>query len=238
MNEVEMEKKLLDSMLLAHYHWKNLWELFCFESSARTVEGASVMLRLSPVILEGKQVRLEPLRHSHVEGLWEAGRFEEIWTYMSLLMAKPTDAQDFVENAVIAEQQGAELPFVIIDQRDEKIIGSTRFLNIAHKDRGLEIGFTWLTPAVWKTSINTECKWLLLRHCFEQLGCIRVQLKTDSRNLNSQRAIARIGGVKEGVLRNHMTVRDGYIRDSVYFSILDREWPAVNEKLQLLLFGE
>jgi RimJ/RimL family protein N-acetyltransferase len=196
------------------------------------------MLHIEPVVLEGKLVRLETMRKDHVEGLWEAGKYKEIWTYMTTVMAEPIDAEIFVEQALKNEREGTEHPFVIIDQKSGHVIGSTRFLNISRKDRGLEIGFTWLTPSVWKTKVNTDCKWLLLRHCFEQLGCIRVQLKTDSRNLNSQRAIARIGGVREGVLRNHMVLPDGYVRDSVYFSILDREWPDVDAKLQLLLFGE
>ncbi|MGK5508287.1 GNAT family N-acetyltransferase [Brevibacillus formosus] len=196
------------------------------------------MLNIEPVILKGKLVRLEPLRMAHVDGIWKAGAFEEIWPHMSVTIRTREDAQAFILQALENEQAQIELPFVIIRQADEQIIGSTRFLGIAKKDRGLEIGFTWLTPSVWKTGVNTECKWLLLRHCFEQLGCIRVQLKTDSRNLNSQRAIARIGGIREGVLRNHMVMPDGYIRDSVYFSILDREWPEAKQKLQLLLFGE
>ncbi|MBW5467285.1 GNAT family N-acetyltransferase [Brevibacillus formosus] len=196
------------------------------------------MLNIEPVILEGKLVRLEPLRMAHVDSIWKAGAYEEIWPYMSVTIRTREDAQAFILQALKNEQAQVELPFVIIRQTDEQVIGSTRFLGIAKKDRGLEIGFTWLTPSVWKTGVNTECKWLLLRHCFEQLGCIRVQLKTDSRNLNSQRAIARIGGIREGVLRNHMVMPDGYIRDSVYFSILDREWPEAKQKLQLLLFGE
>ncbi|WP_312115758.1 GNAT family N-acetyltransferase [Brevibacillus reuszeri] len=196
------------------------------------------MLQIAPVSLEGKLVRLEPLGPEHVEGLWEAGKFEQIWSYMSIAMRNPEDTRSFVEQALQNAQEGTELPFVIVSQETDKIIGSTRFLGISRKDRGLEIGFTWLTPAVWKTAVNTECKFLLLRHCFEELGCIRVQLKTDSRNLNSQRAIKRIGGIQEGVLRNHMVLREGYIRDSVYFSIVDREWPAAKEKLQMLLFGE
>ncbi|MED1798632.1 GNAT family N-acetyltransferase [Brevibacillus porteri] len=196
------------------------------------------MLYIEPVILEGKLVRLEPLRMTHVDGIWEAGAYKEIWPHMSVTIRTREDAQAFILQALENEQAQTELPFVIIRQADEQIIGSTRFLGIAKKDRGLEIGFTWLTPSVWKTGVNTECKWLLLRHCFEQLGCIRVQLKTDSRNLNSQRAIARIGGIREGVLRNHMVLPDGYIRDSVYFSILDCEWPEAKQKLQLLLFGE
>lgn len=207
-------------------------------TESRTAGGDTSMLTIEPVTLEGNLVRLEPLRRDHWEGLWEAGQFEQIWTYMSSKMSKPEDAQTFIELALKNQAEGTELPFVIVNKQTGKIIGSTRFLNLSHKDRGLEIGYTWLTPSVWKTAINTECKLLLLRHCFEDLGCIRVQLKTDSRNKNSQRAIARIGGTYEGVLRNHMILHDGYIRDSVYFSIVDREWPAVQEKLHLLLFGE
>ncbi|MED1791665.1 GNAT family protein [Brevibacillus nitrificans] len=196
------------------------------------------MLNIAPVTLEGKYVRLEPLRHAHIEGIWEAGRYENIWTYMSIKIDRLEDAVSFVETAMRNEEEGIDLPFAILSREDGKVIGSTRFLNIARKDRGLEIGFTWLTPSVWKSAINTECKYLLMRHCFEQLGCIRVQLKTDSRNLNSQRAIARIGGVREGVLRNHMILPDGYVRDSVYFSITHTEWKNVQEKLHLLLFRE
>lgn len=196
------------------------------------------MLYVEPVILEGQLVRLEPLRMTHVDGILEAGAFDEIWPHMSIHIRTREDAQAFILQAIQNEQAGTDLPFVIIRRADERVIGSTRFLAISKKDHGLEIGFTWLTPDVWKTGINTECKWLLLRHCFEHMGCIRVQLKTDLRNVNSQRAIARIGGVREGVLRNHMVMPDGYIRDSVYFSILDREWPEVKQKLQLLLFRE
>lgn len=196
------------------------------------------MLQIAPVTLEGKLVRLEPMSSEHIDGLWEAGKFQQIWSYMSIVMNTPEDTRSFVEQALQNQREGTELPFVIISLETGRIIGSTRFLGISRKDRGLEIGFTWLTPSVWKTAVNTECKWLLLRHCFEELGCIRVQLKTDSRNLNSQRAIKRIGGTYEGVLRNHMVMRDGYIRDSVYFSFIDKEWQAAKEKLQLLLFGE
>jgi RimJ/RimL family protein N-acetyltransferase len=196
------------------------------------------MLRIEPVTLEGRIVRLEPLSFSHADGLWEAGNYEQIWTYMTTSFEKREDVDRYLEAALAAREAGTELPFAIIDRASNRVIGSTRFGNISRHDRGLEIGWTWLTPTVWKTAVNTECKWLLLRHCFEELGCIRVQLKTDSRNLNSQRAIERIGGVREGVLRNHMILRDGYVRDSVYFSILDREWPGVNRKLQMWLNGE
>ncbi|WP_019119301.1 GNAT family N-acetyltransferase [Brevibacillus massiliensis] len=193
------------------------------------------MLQIAPVTLSGDTVRLKPLTHSYAADLHEAGQDERIWTYMSTVIHTREDAVRFIDTALKAQAAGVELPFVIIEQATGRVIGSTRFLNISKKDRGLEIGWTWLAPDVWKTRVNTECKWLLLRHCFEQLGCIRVQLKTDLRNLNSQRAIARIGGVREGVLRSHMVVRDGYIRDTVMFSILDREWPEVDQKLRKIL---
>jgi len=114
-------------------------------------------------------------------------------------------------------------------------VGSTRFLNISIQNRNLEIGSTWLSPTVWRTRINTECKYLLLKHCFETLGTIRVQLKTDSRNVRSQRSIERLGAVKEGVLRNHMIMPDGYLRDSVVYSIIDKEWVQVKNKLESML---
>ncbi|MFY0544250.1 GNAT family N-acetyltransferase [Brevibacillus sp. H7] len=196
------------------------------------------MLHIQPVTLEGRLVRLEPLSLEHADGLWEAGKYQQIWTYMSIAFDSRDVVDRYLEQALAAREAGTELPFAIIERSTNRVIGSTRFGNISRHDKGLEIGWTWLTPSVWKTAVNTECKWLLLRHCFEELGCIRVQLKTDSRNVNSQRAIERIGGVREGVLRNHMILRDGYVRDSVFFSILDREWPEVNRKLQMWLSGE
>lgn len=195
------------------------------------------MLQMKPITLEGKHVRLEPLALHHAQQAYEAGRYEEIWTYMSVIIRTPQDAESFIASALAGQEEGRELPFAIIDRKTDRLIGSTRFLNISRKDRNLEIGFTWLTPSVWRTAVNTECKWLLLRHCFEDLGCIRVQIKTDLRNTNSQRAIERIGGVREGVLRNERIVRDGYVRDAVYYSIIDREWEDVNRRLQAILEG-
>ncbi|WP_134683878.1 GNAT family N-acetyltransferase [Brevibacillus migulae] len=193
------------------------------------------MLSVEEVILEGKIVRLIPVDRSHVEGIWEAGRFEEIWRFTSDFIQTKEDAIRYVDKLLQLRDAGKDLPFTIITKKDNKIVGNTRFLNISRDDQGLEIGGTWLTPSVWKTAVNTECKWLLLRHCFEQLGCLRVQIKTDARNENSQRAIARIGAQKEGVLRKHMHVRDGYIRDTVMFSIIDEEWPSVDRKLREML---
>jgi RimJ/RimL family protein N-acetyltransferase len=128
-----------------------------------------------------------------------------------------------------------DLPFVAVHLASGRVAGATRYLNIIPKDRGLEIGGTWYGPEFQRTAVNTECKYLLLQHAFETLGAIRVQLKTDSRNIRSQKAIERIGGVKEGVLRNHMILPDGVIRHSVFYSILDLEWEEVKKRLEEML---
>ena len=167
--------------------------------------------------------------------MFEAGNYPEIWTYMPQNSSSLEDMEEIVEGALAQMVTGAELPFSIVDQMSGKIVGSTRFLDISPANRSLEIGWTWLTPEVWRTRINTECKYLLLKHCFETLGTIRVQLKTDSRNLRSQAAMERIGAIREGVLRKHRILPDGYIRDSVYFSIVDDEWPKVKARLEAML---
>lgn len=192
-------------------------------------------MEIRPVELIGESVKIQPMEAHHVNELFEAGNFPEIWAYMSMQVHSQEDMESLVTKALQAREGGSEFPFVIIDRETGKVVGSTRFLNISLPNRNLEIGWTWLAPSVWRTKINTECKYLLLKHCFETLGAIRVQLKTDSRNLRSQQAIQRIGGVKEGVLRNHMIMHDGYIRDSVYFSIIDSEWAMVKENLERML---
>ncbi|GCE30727.1 N-acetyltransferase [Dictyobacter alpinus] len=190
------------------------------------------MMHVEPVILTGKLVRLEPLQLSHVEDLLRAGHEDATWKYMSFNPGVSEQAMtQWITEALRLQQAGDSLPFVIIDQRTGQIIGSTRYLDIRRKDRGLEIGWTWLAPEARRTGVNTECKYLLLGHAFEKLQAIRVQLKTDSRNIRSQQAIERIGGKKEGVLRNHVIMPDGYYRHSVYYSILDTEWEQVKSNL-------
>lgn len=157
-------------------------------------------MEVRPVELTGKRVKLIPMEKSHIEKLFEAGRDARIWKYMSVHIDTLNDMEQLVSNALSASNGGSELPFVIIDQEANKIVGSTRFLDISVPNRQLAIGWTWISPTVWRTRINTECKYLLLTHCFETLETIRVQLKTDRRNIQSQRAIERIGAVKEGVL--------------------------------------
>ncbi|MEI6043340.1 MAG: GNAT family protein [Chloroflexota bacterium] len=191
------------------------------------------MLEVKPITLEGKVVRLEFLQATHLPDLFQAAQNDEIWNY--LLMARPqtlADLQSWFEAAMEGWHSGVILPFAIIEQATNRVIGSTRYLAISKTDYSVEIGYTWLGRDYWRTAVNTECKYLLLRHAFEVLGCIRVWFKADARNLNSQRALARIGAKKEGVLRKHMIVRNGYQRDSVVFSILDDEWPEVKTSLE------
>jgi N-acetyltransferase len=187
---------------------------------------------MTSVVLHGKKVELIPLELQHSECLYEAGSYPDIWTYTQGRIQTIDDAKDYIHKAL---EQKNGVPFVIVERDSQKIVGSTRFYDISTQNRGLEIGSTWLTPSMWKTAVNTECKYLLLKHCFETLGTIRVQLKTDSRNIRSQRAIERLGAVKEGILRNHMILPDGFIRDSVYYSIIEREWPAVKLHLEGLI---
>jgi RimJ/RimL family protein N-acetyltransferase len=150
-------------------------------------------------------------------------------------MNTPEDMRRWVSDILSRAEKGTDLPFVAVHLATGRVAGATRYLNIMPNDRGLEIGGTWYGPEFQRTAVNTECKYLLLRHAFETLGCIRVQLKTDLRNERSQKAIERIGAVKEGVLRNHMILPDGRYRHSVFYSILDTEWSEVKKRLEEML---
>jgi len=194
------------------------------------------MMDVKPVTLTGRTVRLEPLGGRHVPGLAQVGAEPSIWTYMPYGDVTTESAmQIWVDNLLRHSEAGDELPFVVIHLPTGRVAGATRYMDIRPPHRGLEIGGTWYGKEFQRTAVNTECKYLLLRHAFEILGCIRVQLKTDSRNERSQRAIERIGAVREGVLRNHMIMPDGVYRHSVYYSILDTEWPGVKERLEEML---
>jgi predicted thioesterase/RimJ/RimL family protein N-acetyltransferase len=186
--------------------------------------------------LVGSRVRLEPLGIEHVDGLFEAGREPAVWKHLPrAAFGSAEDARRYVEEAMGGSAAGSEVAFAVVQAQDGRVVGSTRYLDLRRGDRALEIGWTWLSPLVQRTAVNTECKYLLLQHAFEALGAVRVQLKTDLRNERSQAAIARIGAVREGVLRRHMTLPDGYVRDSVMFSITDAEWPAVKARLEGML---
>ena len=190
-------------------------------------------MNVEPVTLTGNVVRLEPLQTTHAEGLFRAAQDPAIWLYLSYNPSVSLDAMNtWLANTLKAQERGDIVPFAIIQIATGQAVGSTRYMTIAPHDRGLEIGWTWLARAVQRTPVNTECKYLLLRHAFETLSAIRVQIKTDSRNMTSQRAIERLGASKEGVLRNHMIMPDGYYRHSVYYSILDTEWATVKAKLE------
>ena len=191
---------------------------------------------VEPVVLTGRHVRLEPVTLDHVPGLFKVGSDPEIWRYM------PYGQIDSLEKmrALIQEMQrrqanGTDMPFVAIHLESNSPAGCTRYMDIQPAHRGLEIGGTWYGLAYRRTVVNTECKYLLLKHAFETLGCIRVQLKTDLRNERSQRAIERIGAAREGVLRKSMIMPDGHQRYSVYYSIVDDEWPGVKKNLEGML---
>jgi RimJ/RimL family protein N-acetyltransferase len=190
-------------------------------------------MRIEPITLAGKFVRLEPLSLTHVPDLTLAGQDESIWRYM-LYGNIQTEEQmrAWVINLLERQQRGTDLPFAVIDLGSARAIGATRYLEIRTEHHGLEIGGTWYAVPYQHTRINTECKYLLLRHAFEDLGCVRVQFKTDLRNERSQHAIERLGAVKEGVLRKHLITPEGYLRDSVYYSIIYPEWPGVKKKLE------
>lgn len=187
------------------------------------------------ITLENEVVKLKPLELSDTQGLLEAGSYPEIWSHTSTTIEKREDVNSFVENALKAKNEKTEFPFVIVDKQSGDIIGSTRFMDIDDKHQRLEIGYTWLTPAYWRTAINTNCKYLLLRYSFEHLHLQRVQIKTDHDNIRSQKAIERIGATKEGILRNHMIRKDGTTRHTVIYSITIEEWPQVKMHLERLL---
>ncbi|MEC1550773.1 GNAT family N-acetyltransferase [Bacillus rugosus] len=182
--------------------------------------------------LTGKQVQVVPMDKSHIQGLYEAANDENIWTHLPKTITTLHDMEAFVEEALQTKESGAECPFVIIHRETGKIVGTTRFLYMSSASRSLEIGWTWFHPSVWGTSFNTECKYVLLQYCFEQLNTIRVQFKTDERNIRSQKAIERLGAVREGTLRNQMIRKDGTFRNSVFYSIIDSDWPSVKQHLE------
>ncbi|HYM14180.1 MAG TPA: GNAT family protein [Dehalococcoidia bacterium] len=193
---------------------------------------------LRPVVLQGRHVRLEPIALGHADALFAAGRDGAIWRWMPLHPQSVADMRDIVATRLAAQQRGEGLTWATVHLPSGDVVGSTSFLNVSAPDRRLEIGFTWIAPRVQRTPLNTEAKYLQLRHAFETIGCLRVELKTDARNLISQRAIERIGGVREGVFRKHMYTHTGFQRDSVYYSIIDDEWPATKARLEALLLEQ
>ena len=190
----------------------------------------------TPVTLEGDSVRLEPLTEAHIPALAALGCDDRIWRLMRYgLIRTEADMRRWVQALLAAQAAGTDLPFAVIHLASGRLAGATRYMEMHPQHRGLEIGGTWYGLEFQRTAVNTECKYLLLRHAFEVLGTIRVQFKADLRNERSWRAIERIGAKREGILRSHCILPDGVVRDSVYYSILDREWPEVKERLEDLI---
>jgi RimJ/RimL family protein N-acetyltransferase len=189
------------------------------------------------VTLEGTLVRLEPLGTHHLEGLWAVAQDPGLWTWTLLHPRSERELSDYITAALRQEAEGRALPFAITERHGDRIVGSTRYGTIEPAHERLEIGWTWVGREWQGTGVNTECKMLLLTHAFESLGCARVELKTDALNLRSRRAILSIGAKEEGILRSHMRRWDGCLRDTVYYSILDSEWPEVKARLQRRLEG-
>ena len=188
-----------------------------------------------PVTLEGNHVRLEPLTMAHLPRLVEIGLEGDIFRWYAQPIRTPEDMKALVDYALEEQGAGRSLPFATIERETGLAVGSTRFMTIDRPNRTVEIGYTWIAPAWQRTAINTEAKYLMMRCAFEEWGCNRVGLKTDSLNERSRRAIARIGAKEEGILRNHMVTSSGRLRHSVYFSVIREEWPGVKAALEARL---
>jgi RimJ/RimL family protein N-acetyltransferase len=188
-------------------------------------------MNTEPVTLEGAAIRLTPMAMEHLAGLTDAGACEELWKWTATRADSPAEMEEYVASAIRDAAAGIARPFVTIDKASGAIIGSTRFGNIDRSNRRAEIGWTWIRPEFQRTRVNTEAKYLMLRHAFEVWNCIRVELKTDALNEKSRNAILRIGAKFEGIFRQHMITSTGRLRDTAYYSIIDSEWPEVRERL-------
>ena len=192
-----------------------------------------------PVTLQGQHIRLEPIGPQHAGDLFHVGTDETIWRYLSRpAFSSLHDAQEWVNWCMERNDREERVQFAVVRQADSRAIGSTGYLDIDRPNRALEIGMTWYGTEFQRTAVNTECKYLLLSHAFDELGALRVCLKADHRNVRSRRAIERIGAIQEGMLRNHRIARDGVNRHSVYYSIIDSDWPLVRSKLQAILTAQ
>lgn len=188
----------------------------------------------STPILTGHHVRLEPMTFADAPRLWNAAAADtaEIFRWFTHPVPNEAAMRAWVEKAVDEQTRGTAVAFVTINQKTGSVAGSTRFFSIDRENRNLEIGYTWLAPRFQRTALNTEAKYLMLRHAFEEWHCVRVQLKTDVNNAASRAAIARLGAEQEGIMRSHLVRHDGTLRDSVYFGILATEWPNVKRRLE------
>jgi RimJ/RimL family protein N-acetyltransferase len=209
-------------------------------SEAAPVGDTAPLRIVTPVTLEGSVVRLEPLRREHASLFSDAAKdaLDEIFQWIPYRMKTREDFDRFIEKAFAEQERGESVVFATVERGAERVIGSTRFMNIDRANRRVEIGSTWIAPAWQRTAVNTEAKYLMLRHAFEIWQCFRVELKTDALNQKSRSAILRIGAREEGTLRRHVITWTGRVRDSVYFSILDSEWPEVKQRLEKRLITQ
>jgi N-acetyltransferase len=189
---------------------------------------------VSPLTLEGSVVRLEPVRREHAEPFWEIAKndLEEIFRWIPYSMKTPEDFRRLIDTAFREQERGESVVFATVERSSGRVVGSTRFMNIDRINHRVEIGSTWIAAQWQRTGVNTDAKYVMLRHAFEVWKCMRVELKTDALNQRSRNAILRIGAKEEGTLRRHLLTWSGRVRDTVYFSILDNEWPEVKAKLQ------
>jgi RimJ/RimL family protein N-acetyltransferase len=188
---------------------------------------------LQPVALAHTHVRLIPLSKDHLQGLCLVGLDERLWRHTTNRIETVEAMADYIDEAITLQKRGLALPFTILFGNEERIIGSTRFGNIDERNKRVEIGWTWIGVPWQRTAVNTEMKYLMLRHAFETAGCVRVEFKTDKENMRSRSALERIGAREEGILRRHMMTHTGRFRDTVYYSILDSEWEKVRAVLEM-----
>lgn len=195
-------------------------------------------MQIEPITLTGQHVTLKPLSLDHHHAaLCEVGLDPELWRWTIAEVLTPEAMRSYVQSALELQRDGTALPFATVENATGRVVGSTRFMNIDKANRHVEIGSTWVSRPWQRTAVNTEAKYLMLRHAFEALGCIRVELKTDSLNENSRNAIVRLGAREEGIFRNHMICYGGRIRHSAWYSIIDSEWPLVKSRLENKLKG-
>jgi RimJ/RimL family protein N-acetyltransferase len=196
-------------------------------------------LNVLPITLSGKRVELVPLSERHLPELFALGQEQDIWAYLSGSPFKqPEDAKLWLNKALDAQSAGSAVPFTVIDKGTKKVAGTTRYVEIRREHRCLEIGSTWYGQSFRRTHVNTEAKFLLMNHAFGGLNALRVQFQTDSRNVTSQRAIERLGAVREGLLRKHKVCSDGHVRDTVVYSVIAEDWTHVRQRLESLLGGD
>ena len=192
-----------------------------------------------PLTLQGSVVRLEPIRRDHEELFWDVAKadLEDIFRWIPYPMKTREDFRRLIDKAFDEQERGDSVVLATVERQSGRVIGSTRYMNIDRANHRVEIGSTWIAPAWQRTAVNTEAKYLMLRHAFEVWKCIRVELKTDALNEKSRNAILRIGAKEEGTLRRHLITHTGRVRDTVYFSILDHEWPDVKARLETKVRG-